>query len=328
VLLVVLGGTSLALLSPPVVEADRPLTADVPMPVFAAYRGQDLLAHLTFRPGQPGTNTFRVYLTNYDRSPFSGDQPALVRFRFASLGTAADVAPVEARLTPEGWWTIDRTQASIAGWWRVEVTLRWPGQTDVVVPFYLLLPDPNLNGFDAPATPPDQSAGVDLYGRAMAVYTGMHRVRYIQAMASNTGTVSYGVHAVNDGSDGSTPGFTYDALGRWQYVVLGTTGWSRTPGEDWSQQEVNPMIPPAEWGEEYVGATGFRLERVEMAGGEPCQILTFVVPGTPRQVVARDVWWVGTETGRVHREAMISQSHYMVSEFSAFDAPLVIMPPV
>ena len=187
------------------------------------------------------------------------------------------------------------------------------------MPFYLLLPDPNLNGLDAPADdPPSDPAAAALYGRAMEAYTSVHRVRYAQSMASHTGSVSYGVHVVNDGADGSTPGFTYDAPGGWQYVVLGTTSWSRRPGQPWTVREANPMIPPARWDDEYMGATGFRLGRVEELNGEPCQLLTFVVPGTGRQVVAWYVWWVGTESGRVHREMMISQSHYMLTDFSTF----------
>jgi hypothetical protein len=88
------------------------------------------------------------------------------------------------------------------------------------------------------------------------------------------------------------------------------------------------MIQTSEWDEEYVGARGFQFGRTEEVRGEPCQILTFVVPGTEKQVVAWYVWWVGTETGLVHREMMVSQSHYMPSDFSEFDGPLTIEPPV
>ena len=88
------------------------------------------------------------------------------------------------------------------------------------------------------------------------------------------------------------------------------------------------MIPPSQWDEEYDGATGFRLGRVEEAGGEPCQILTLVVPGTRGQVIAWYAWWVGRESGQLRREMMVSQSHYMRSDFSDFDAPVTIVPPV
>ena len=88
------------------------------------------------------------------------------------------------------------------------------------------------------------------------------------------------------------------------------------------------MIPPDRWDEEYVGARGFQFGRIEDVSGEASQVITFVVPGTKRQVVAWYVWWVGLDSGRVHREMMISQSHYMLSEFSDFDEPLPITPPI
>jgi copper transport protein len=326
VLLVVLGGSVLALLAPPVVRADRPMIADVPMPARAAYRGQDLLVHLRFAPGKPGQNTVAVQLTNVDRTPFAGEAPALVRLRFVSLETEAASAPIDAAPSPDGW-TVTGSQLSLEGWWNAEVTLRWSGQPDVVVPFYLLLPDPNLNGLDAPHIPPPDAAAAELYDRAMAAHTGVHRLRLTQAMASHLGTVAVSEQAVNDGADGSTPGYTYDAVGGWHYVVLGTTGWTQQPGKPWEVIEVNAMIPPAEWDEEYVGATGFRLGRVEEAGGESCQILTLVVPGTRGQVIAWYAWWVGNESGQLRREMMVSRSHYMRTDFFDFDAPLTIVPP-
>jgi hypothetical protein len=50
----------------------------------------------------------------------------------------------------------------------------------------------------------------------------------------------------------------------------------------------------------------------------------FVVPEAPNRTVAWYVWWVGTETGLVRRDAMISRSHYMASFFSEFDTPFTI----
>lgn len=327
-LLVVLGGSSLALLAPPVTEAERPAAADVAMPALGAYQGQDLLVHLVVTPGRPGENDTRVRLTAFNGGPFTGEQPALVRLAVSSLALAADPTLQEAVPDGSGAWRVTGSRMAFPGWWQIDVTLRWLGQPDVTVPYYLLLPDPNLNGLDAPGDDPaSDPAAAALYERAMALYTGMHRVRYAQAMASHVGGVSYGVHVVNDGADGSVPGFTFDIPGGWHYIVLGETSWSQLPGEAWEQADANPMIPPSEWDEEYIGARGFRFGRTEVVDGEPCRVLTFVVPGTPTQIVAWYVWWVGEETGYVRREMMISQSHYMISRFSDFDAPLTITPP-
>lgn len=304
------------------------LVADVPMPALAAYQGQDLRVHLSFSPGRPGDNRTSVRLTNWDGSAFAGEAPESVRVQFSNLALETRGEAIAANPGADGVWSIDGSRLSDAGWWEVMVSLRWTGQADVDVPFYLLMPDPNLNGLDAPEVdPPADPAAATTYQQAMAAYTSMHTVRYAQAMASQAGSVSYGVHVVNDGADGSEPGFTFDIPGGWQYIVLGETAWSKRPGQPWTKSEANPMIPPARWDDEYSGARGFQFGRTETINGEPCRVLTFVVPGEESRVVAWYVWWIGTESGRVHREVMISQSHYMRSDFSDFDQPVVILPP-
>jgi hypothetical protein len=87
------------------------------------------------------------------------------------------------------------------------------------------------------------------------------------------------------------------------------------------------MIPPLEWDEEYIGATGFKFGRVEPIDGDPCQIVTFVVPGSERQVVAYYAWWIGVESGALKQEMMISKSHYMATQYFDVDAPITIAPP-
>jgi hypothetical protein len=90
------------------------------------------------------------------------------------------------------------------------------------------------------------------------------------------------------------------------------------------------VVPPSEWGDEYTGATGFTLLGEETIDGEPCQIVAFVAPELSeprRRTVAWYAWWVGTESGQVRRETMVSRVHYMMHHFSDFDAPLTITPP-
>lgn len=329
VITVVLGGTVLALLAPPVESSGRPTQADIPLPAFAAYADRDLLVHLLLSPGIAGDNMTGVKLTNYDRSPFTGEQPAVVRFAFSSMTLTAEPFVVDGVYNDvSDAWSVRGSQLSLNGWWNVDVTLRWLGQPDVIVSFFVMLPDPNLNGLDAPSNDPATDPAAEaLYMAAMEQYTSIHRMRYVQAMSSHIGSVSYGEHVVNDGTDGSTPGFTFDIPGGWQYIVIGTTSWSKRPNEPWEVGEVNPMIPPDRWDEEYAGARGFQFGRIEEVAGEASQVITFVVPGTKRQITAWYVWWIGTESGQLHREMMISQSHYMLSEFSDIDEPLSINPP-
>jgi copper transport protein len=327
VLAVVLVGSTLALLAPPIIGSKAVTLADVPKPAMSAFQGQDLLVHLLFKPGKSGENELGIQLSKYDRSAYTGDQPARIRLRFISLDTQVEAGPLEMQLTPDGAWSGTSSEMGFDGWWRVEATLRWLGQEDVIVPFYLLLPDPNLNGFDAPETKDSDPNAAALYEQAMGAYTGMHTVRYVQTMSSNTGSVGLTHHAVNDGSDGSTPGLIYSAAGGYDTVIIGTTAWTKRPGVDWRTLEVNPLIPPSEWDNEYVGATGFRLGRIEEIDGVPAQIFTFVVPDNGQQVTAWYAWWVSVSTGDVLRTVMVSKGHYMTSDYAAFDEPLTILPP-
>jgi copper transport protein len=329
VLAVVLGGSGLALLSPPSGTATTPVTGNVPKPALDAIDGEDLLVHLLFSPGTSGENRVGIRLSTYDYSDYTGVQPARVRLRFVSLDQEIVGGPHELQPAPDGTWTApDDTQFPFDGWWRIEATLRWLGQEDVIVPFYLLLPDPNLNGFDAPQQRASDPAAAALFDQAMGVYTSWHRVRFTQTMSSQTGVVAFAQQVVNDGADGSTPGYSYIALGGVEAVVLGTTGWLRRPGEAWRTIEVNPMIPPSEWDNEYIGATGFQLGRIDDVNGEPAQIITFVVPGNGKQVTAWYVWWLGLESGQMLRDVMVSNGHYMTTDFSGFDEPAPLASPV
>jgi copper transport protein len=332
VFLVVLGGTSLALWAPPSAreaQADRPTHVDLRQPILAAEPGDEIWVHLIAEPARAGANAFRVALKSGDGAPVAVDPPSLVRLAFTSLDYPIGRTEVEASASADGSFTIAGVQLGLDGWWRIDVMLRWLGREDVALAYYLLLPDPNVNGLDAPVLRESDPEAAALYERAMASYTGVHRLRYRQVMLDGRGTGVMSDHVVNDGSDGSPAGFVYRnvTVNGWEAIVLGDRMWTRSPGEPWVEDKGQAMIPPARWGEEYEGATGFRLGRIEEVDGEPCQVLTFVVPEAPRRVVAWYVWWVGAESGYVRRDAMISRSHYMINDFSDFDASLPIAPP-
>jgi copper transport protein len=327
------GGTLLALLAPPAVrsvQSDRPVQVDLRQPILADVPGQEIWVHLVTSPAKAGTNSFGVAFKQGDGRPAAVDLPSLVRLTFTNLDQPIAASQIAAQPAADGTYRVAGTQVSLDGWWRIDVTVRWPGREDVVLTYYLLLPDPNLHGLDAPADRASDPEAAALFTEAMASYTGIHRVRYRQSMLDGRGAGAVSEHAVNDGSDGSPPGFHYRniTVNGWEAIVFGDRMWSRYPGEPWEESDGQEMIPPARWGEEYEGATGFRLGRIEEIDGEPCQVLTFVVPAAPKRVVAWYVWWVGTETGLVRRDAMISRRHYMINSFSDFDAPLPIVPPV
>ncbi len=62
----------------------------------------------------------------------------------------------------------------------------------------------------------------------------LHRVRSIQQLSDGEGLAVVSFREMNDGFDGSSPGFTYFTSGGLDAVVLDRTVWSRMREEDWS----------------------------------------------------------------------------------------------
>ncbi len=281
------------------------------------------------QPARPGENIITISLTTADGRPLPAPTSTLT-LGLTSLDDDAPQDTVDVLWDDTGSATLRGKQLNRGGWWRIAATVDAAGKEPVTVPFYLLLPDPNVNGAGAVPVRPSTAEARALYQRGLQAMTSLHRVRFQQSMADGQRVGSLSHQAVNDGADGQLPAFTYRVAGGLEAVVIGGYRWLREPGEGWVQQGGPPMVPPAAWGDEYAGATGFRLGRVEDVDGEPCQLLTFVVPETTvphQQAAAWYAWWVGTRTGQVRREAMISRSHYMTNAFSDFDAPLPITPP-
>ena len=92
---------------------------------------------------------------------------------------------------------------------------------------------------------------------------------------------------------------------------------------------VDTVPYPGRLGEGYA-ETGFQFGPREEVNGELSQIVTFWQPprANPSRAPAWFAWWIGLASGEVRREAMVSTGHYMVYEYSDFDAPLNITPPV
>ncbi len=214
-----------------------------------------------------------------------------------------------------------------AGWQRIAAEV---AGSETLAEFYLLVPDPNING---PNAVPEFSSSAEaeaVFQRGLAATTALQSVRYTEWIGDGAGNSAVSEHAVVAGGDGEPPAFSFRITGGMEAVVIGTTRWVRPPGVGWQRQEGATVVPPSEWGEEYSGATGFTLLGEETIDGELTQIVAFVAPelNEPRRrTVAWYLWWVGTETGHVHREAMVSRRHYLLHHFSGFIEPMHILPP-
>jgi hypothetical protein len=214
-----------------------------------------------------------------------------------------------------------------AGWWRLSVDVDGAASA---AEFYLLIPDPNLNGPNAVPSSAASSDGEALFHRGIGTLTSLRDVRFTQWIADGQGNASVSEHAVTVGDGNSPPGFTYRAAGGMEAIIIGSTRWIRLPGDPgWEKQEGATVVLPSDWDEEYTGATGFTVLGEETIDGERCRLLAFVAPELtePRRTVAWYLWWVGEETGYVRKEAMSSRLHYMLNTFSDFDVPIALAPP-
>ena len=286
---------------------------------------------MTARPGDE--NVFRVQITPRTRQG-TPDPAAAATGRISSLtaqplsGEPASAETLDLQPDPETEGAfITSSPLDPAGWWRLSVEVDGAASP---AEFYLLIPDPNLNGPNTVPSSASSPEGEALFRRGIEALTTLRDVRFTQWIADGRGNASVSAHAVTAGDGSSPPGFTYRAAGGMEAIIIGSTRWIRLPGDPgWEEQEGASVVLPSEWDEEYAGATGFTTLGEETVDGERCRLLAFVAPELtePRRTVAWYLWWVGEETGYVCKEAMVSRLHYMLNAFSDFDVPIALAPP-
>ncbi|MGD9712507.1 MAG: hypothetical protein AB7V46_10625 [Thermomicrobiales bacterium] len=273
-------------------------------------------------PGDGGTNRLQV-----DVDPVDGSWLAdidVVGVELIPYRGEADTATLSLELEGSDQRGSSDFDFSGGDAWEIRVT----SDEIRLATFFVLLPDPNLFGNERVELLPEDPEARALYERASEAVANWHRVRYEQQLSNGEGLAVVSFREVNDGSDGSEPGFRYVTPGGLEAYVIGTTAWSRYPGEAWDVRESNALIPPSEWGGEYEGATGFQLGPVTDGPDGPCRVITFVVPGGERQAIAWYAWCIDEESGMLVRDSMIARAHYMITEFSDFDGDVVLSPPI
>ena len=311
---------------------ERQPALDLAAPAGDAFADDTPWVSLHLTTGRPGDeNVFRVQITPRSRGT---PDPAATTPRVSSLtaqplsGDPASAQTLGLQPDPESEGAfIASSPLDPGGWWRLSVAVDGAASP---AEFYLLIPDPNLNGPNAVPSSASSAEGEALFRRGIETLTSLRDVRFTQWIADGGGNASVSEHAVTVGDGNSPPGFTYRAAGGMEAIIIGSTRWIRLPGDpDWEKQEGATVVLPADWDEEYTGATGFTLLGEATIDGERCRLLAFVAPELtdPRRTVAWYLWWVGEETGYVRKEAMSSRLHYMLNEFGDFDVPIALAPP-
>ncbi len=233
---------------------DEPVTTpplanavDLKAPMAGPEKPNGPWIRLSIEPAKAGENDITERVVNAEGAlvPQAGTAPP-VTLSFTNLEQQSTSDEVSLELDESGTVVLEDQELRDNGWWRIEVTARPPDGPEVTIPFYAILPDPNINGTDAIPTVDSTTAASAVYDRGLASMTGLHRVRFRQSMADGKANVAFSEHAINDGSDGQPPAFHYRALGGLEAYVVGNYRWMRQPGELWTEDGSSPMIPPAE----------------------------------------------------------------------------------
>jgi copper transport protein len=352
VLAVIAAGSTLALSAPPIDRAsDLAQEITIAMPVTtgpAATTQPEAIAHLTFSPGRQGENEIRVRLTDTEGRTLPADPTPSVTADFASLDHAVTRAGVS--LQPEDLTTMTfgtgGLDLSIDGWWRIRTTIARDGMQDLVAEFYILLPDPNMNGFDAPPSPATDPQAEMMLKDTLAAMSTWTSVRWWEAISGGNDSLVMANFAVTTEAangqpnsfmnqttfsgafqprpDGSAP--APPVLNAYKDVTIGDRGWNVDATGAVTEDGPTRYLPIDRYPETYAGADHIRLGAVEELNGEPSQIITFHTPERQGQSEAWFVFWVGTETGNTHRLAMVARNHYMTWEYMDINAPFVIEP--
>lgn len=322
-------GVAILALSPPpgkAMASGALAAVNIVAPIDQDVAGQPGLVHLMVQPAAPGENTFLTWLTNADGVVLTaGEQPS-----FSLAITALGQTTPSLQLAPEpvapGQLAAVKVSLPQEGWWQVDVTVTPPDREATIARFYLVLPDPNVTGTGP--EPPSSGDARGVFDRGLAAMTNLRNVQFRTLIGSGSGTFGQSDIIINDPGDASLRTYQ-DASASYETVIVGNQQWLRQGDGPWTERPAGYIFTPSEWGMTYQHATGFMLGPLVELEGETTQVVSFWLPRqeNPRQEPAWFTWWVGTETGQVHRETMISTQHYMVYDFTGFNQPVKITPP-
>jgi putative copper export protein/methionine-rich copper-binding protein CopC len=324
-LIVILGGSVLTLLAPPGTRAGN---GDLAMVDLAAPLPHGEV-HLQLQPARPGKNAVVIRLIAGEESGEKMPAGQATRIAFTPLDHVAEGRDVVPRADAIGDFAVGGVELPGSGWWRAEVTVQPVTGPATIVPFYFMLPDPNVNGIGAPPGGATDAGARAIFDRGLATMTTNHRLRFSQRLTDGQGALFSGEVALNDGTDGSPAAWSEQASS-FQRIIIGDREWLREPGQPWIERLGSPLFLPVNWGESYLTARDFRLGSEVEIDGSRVRVISFMTPeqSEPRTYVAAwYTWWVDVTSGQVVREAMVSNRHYMIYQYGDFNAPIVIDPP-
>ncbi len=328
----------LALMVPPGMVTSRTLAGielvDVARLDAEAFGAEAGVVRLLTQPGRAGSQTVVVRLEDVDGSPLAPPPSSEVRIGWTQLD-GSDGTGVSTVLTPDSSGALYSGASVLDGdsWWRADVDITPPGGIAGRARFRFVLPDPNMNG-SGPA-PESDAAARPLFARGLDSLISRSSVRISQSVNDGSGSF-YRVRADVSAAASDRPAryaaTTFDAAGdvTSEERIIGDDRWLWLHGEGWVNAPSLPAPVPATLGAAYADATGFQFGPREEVDGELCQIVVFWRPpdaGSTREAVWF-AWWVGLASGEVRQEALVSTKQYTLTQFTRFDAPVIVEPPI
>jgi hypothetical protein len=283
--LVVAGGSILALLAPASGAKSTVSSVDLAAPLTSDAAGEYVRFRIT--PANSGQNSLAVVVTN--GTPVSyGDQGALIDapaaddvalIRVSLTNLVQGSAPTSYDLTVDGtgWFRAPSVLLGLDGWWRADVLVRKLGVDDVVVPFFFMLPDPNVHGEHAVRVPSTSEDATAVFNTGLTALTSLTSVHYVERLSGGTGTVLVSDHITHN-QVGDQPAAMRIATSESELIRMNGFQWVRDSGGEWTKTDANAVVPLSEWGSDYADATGIQLGAIEQVGDRTARIVTFYVP--------------------------------------------------
>jgi hypothetical protein len=310
----------------------------------------DLISHLTVTGGAPDEVELGLYLTDVSGRALMPDAAYAATVELTDLNSGAVVDgqrmnPIAEASTPT--FTLDEPGMDSEGWWRVRTTTERPQGNPLTSDFHILLPDPNIRGFDAPPEPETDPAAAEMLTKAIDQISEWDSLRWWEWLSGGNDSLIIAEFAVTTTeANGQPNAFRNDmifaggferrmdggpppqpARNHYTAVTIGEQGWTRNEEGEVTERPPSNYLPIDRYPETYQGADQIRFGIEEEIGGRTAQIITFRVPGGSPQSQAWFAFWIDTETADVLRNAMVADSHYMLWIYSDINEPFVIEPP-
>ena len=337
VIAAVLFASTMAMLAPPVESHGDIKLLDMAEPTSAELTNDQVFVRMTIDPAKTGKNALTAWATQgvpfsvvTDANGNTGTVNAppltdvqLIRVTFASITHPVAPLMVDLAATGDGRFAAEGLNLTVQDWWRVTVTVRRSGASqDLNAVMYLRLPDPNISTYQSAAASVKTSDAdaQALFGKAHDQLANQPWAFYRQNIAGGNGGVDISTQTWSNGAIMiESPNI--------QLIRMNGQRYYRPVGGDWTQTDDSPPEGPASWLTELDGATDFQLGNVETMAGEQAQIVHFYVPSHNSLAPAFYTWWIGTTSGNVLQEAMVSRSHYMIQTYDWSAPPPQIVAP-